>query len=348
MNAAPIRVRAGTAADDGVRDAFVRGHHSGTFFHLSGWRRTVEQSMGHRACELLAWRDEQLVGLLPLMACRGLKGRVRLISMPYAVYGGPLGDDAQVVAALVAAARDQAQEQRVGQLELRCLNDPGLGWPMSALHATFIKDLPSDPELVLPGMPKKARAEARKARKQHGLVHREGQQYLESFAQLFHLNKHSLGSPSLPLSFFRTLLQECAEQVSVHVIEHENLPVAAVMAFHHEGDFLAYYSGSARGADRALSASNFLYLALQEWAAEQGFKRFDFGRSRKDSGAYRFKVHQGFEPLDLHYSFHLVRDRNLPSFNPSNPKLRTLQATWRHLPRGLTRVLSGPLARFLP
>jgi FemAB-related protein (PEP-CTERM system-associated) len=348
MSQAPLRVRAGTALDDAERDAFVLRHAAGTFFHLAGWRRAVERVMGHTGRDLLAYRGDDLVGVLPLMACRGLKGRVRLISMPYAVYGGPLGLDSEVEAALVEVARAQADKQRVGQLELRCVDDPGLGWPKASLHATFIKDLPAESDAVLAGMPKKARAEARKARERHGLVHRVGEQYLEPFARLFHANKHSLGSPSLPLHFFRALLEEFAGKVSVHVIEHEGSTVAAVMAFHHGGDFLAYYSGSAPGADRELSASNYMYLALQEWAVEQGFKRFDFGRSRKDSGAFQFKVHQGFEPHDLNYSFHLVRDDSLPSLNPSNPKLHLLQSTWRHLPQSVTRLLSGPLARFLP
>ncbi|MEO2163168.1 MAG: GNAT family N-acetyltransferase, partial [bacterium] len=317
MSQLPLRVRAGTALDDAARDAFVLGHSAGTFFHLAGWRRAVERVMGHTGRDILAHRGDELVGVLPLMACRGLKGRVRLISMPYAVYGGGLGLDSEVEGALAELARAQADEERVGHLELRCMDDPGLGWPKSGLHATFIKELPREPNAVLAGMPKKARAEARKARERHGLVHRVGEHYLEPFVRLFHANKHSLGSPSLPIQFFRAILEECAGRVSVHVIEHQGNVVSAVMAFHHGGDFLAYYSGSAPGADRELSASNFMYLALQEWAVEQGFKRFDFGRSRKDSGAFQFKVHQGFEPHDLNYSFHLVRDDSLPSLNPS-------------------------------
>jgi FemAB-related protein (PEP-CTERM system-associated) len=348
MSPLPLRVRAGTAVDDAVRDAFVLEHTDGSFFHLAGWRRAVERVMGHTGRDVLAYRGQELVGVLPLMACRGLKGRVRLISMPYAVYGGPLGQDAEATNALVEHARSQADDERVGQMELRCVDDPGLGWPKATLHATFIKDLPAEPDAVLSGMPKKARAEARKARERHGLVHRVGEEHLQAFARLFHANKHALGSPSLPIDFFRALLDECAGNISVHVIEHEGSAVAAVMAFHHGGDFLAYYSGSVPGADRELSASNFMYLALQEWAVEQGFQRFDFGRSRKDSGAFRFKVHQGFEPHDLHYSFHLVRDGAPPSLNPSNPRLHLLQSTWRHLPQGMTRWLSGPLSRFLP
>ena len=105
MSQPPLRVRAGTALDDAERDAFVLRHAAGTFFHLAGWRRAVERIMGHTGRDVLAHRGEELVGVLPLMGCRGLKGCVRLISMPYAVYGGPLGRDSEVEGALVEAAR---------------------------------------------------------------------------------------------------------------------------------------------------------------------------------------------------------------------------------------------------
>ena len=67
-------------------------------------------------------------------------------------------------------------------------------------------------------------------------------------------------------------------------------------AFRFRDTLVAYYSGTVPGADRTYSASNFMYAALQQWAVRQGLKAFDFGRSRRDAGAFRFKVHQGFEP----------------------------------------------------
>ena len=42
---ASLEIRPASAADDEARDAFVRGAQGGTFFHLSGWRRTVERVM---------------------------------------------------------------------------------------------------------------------------------------------------------------------------------------------------------------------------------------------------------------------------------------------------------------
>ena len=91
-----------------------------------------------------------------------------------------------------------------------------------------------------------------------------------------------------------------------------------------------------------------MYMSLQEWSVAGGYRIFDFGRSRKDSGAFRFKQNQGFEPRDLNYRFLLVRDGGLPSLNPSNPKTRVLRETWSRLPLWLTRRLSSRASRYLP
>jgi FemAB-related protein (PEP-CTERM system-associated) len=341
-------IRSGTPADDAARDAYVRAHPEGTFFHLSGWRRVVEATLGHEPCDFVALRGERIAGVLPLMCAPGLVTKKALISMPYAVYGGPLGDDADVVHALTRAAMAEAERLGSSRLELRCQRDLGLDLRKSELYATFIRELPQRAELVLAGMPKKSRAEARKAREKHGLVLTEGIWYLDDFVRLFHQNKRSLGSPGLPHAFFWGLRKQFGDDVRLHVVHRERRPIAAVMSFLFRGDVLAYYSGTEEGVDREVSASNFMYLALQEWAVERGFKRFDFGRSRKDSGAFSFKEHQGFTPADLHYSFHLVRARELPSLNPSNPKTRVVRETWAKLPLKLTTVLSGELARYLP
>jgi FemAB-related protein (PEP-CTERM system-associated) len=344
----PFAVRPGVPRDDAERDAFVRAHPRGTFFHLSGWRRAVESVMGYDPSDWIAVRGGRIAGVLPLMRAPWMVTRHALISMPFAVYGGAIGESPEIERALGEAAMEQARRERASRLELRCIDDPGLELERSELYATFVKDLPADPAEVLASMPKKSRAEARKARDKHGLKLTEGFWYLDDFHRLFHQNKRSLGSPGIPHAFFWSLRKEFGDDVRIHVVHRASEPIAAVMSFLFRGDVYAYYSGTADAADRATSASNFMYMALQEWSVVHGFRRFDFGRSRKDAGAYRFKEHQGFAPRDLNYRYLLVRDRHLPSFNPSNPKTKVLRDTWARLPQRLTIALSGELARYLP
>ncbi len=345
-----LEVRLSEVADDEERDAFVRARAEASFFHLSGWRKVVEQVLGHRPNDLIAREDGRIVGILPLMRSRrplGL-GRPALISVPFGVYGGPCGERPEICQALVRAAMRQAEEGAFARLEMRCLEDPGLDLPRSDLYATFIEELPEKPEDALQRMPKKARAEARKARDRHGLRLVEGVWYMDDLYRLYHENKRSLGSPGQPHAMFHNLRKQFGDDVRVHLVQKGSQPLAAVMSFLWRDTVMAYYSGTAPDADRQFSASNFMYMALRQWAIEKGFRKFDFGRSRKDAGAFKFKVHQGFVPRDLQYCFHLVGDSHLPSFNPSNPRTKVLRDGWTRLPAPLTRRLSKSLIPYLP
>lgn len=349
MTATEIEIRPASVADDEARDQFVRASAAGTFFHRAGWGRVVERVFAHQRADLLAWQGEELCGVLPMMRCRGLFGGSKLISVPYGVYGGPLGVDAQIEQRLLAASCEQARAERVGRLELRTLKAPeGCDLPASDLYHTFICELPAKPEDVLGTIPKKARAEARKARERHGLELVEGSWYLDDLVRMFHQNKRMLGSPGLPVEWFRCLAKEFGDELVVHLVRRGSEPLAAVMSFCDGESLRAYYSGTAEGADRSYSASNFMYFALREWAVERGFRYFDFGRSRQDAGAFGFKKRQGFEPQPLDYRFCLVGDDELPSFNPSNPKTKILRDTWQKLPAWLALRLSERLARYLP
>ncbi len=352
------------ATDDVARDLFVRSHSRGSFFHLSGWQKVVERVFRHERKDLLAWssgvgEERRVVGVLPLMKSPRLLGGRNLISVPFAVYGGPIGATPEIEAALMSAADKLGRRMRAGRVEIRSRGPLAFeGTPTRALapkdiaegnlYVTFEHELPSKVEEVLAGMPKKARAEARKARKTHGLELSQGRWFVDDLFRLFLRNKHNLGSPCMPPRLFKEMLNEFGPDAEVHLVRRGKEALAAVMTFAYGDTLLAYYAGTAEGADRQYSASNFMYMALQEWAVERGFKRFDFGRSRKDSGAMSFKTRQGFEAESLCYRYLLIMDKGLPSFTPSNPKTAVLRDTWAKLPAPVVLWLSSHIARYLP
>src|SRR5262249_44996854 len=180
---------------------------------------------------------------------------------PYATYGGPLGDEPAIERALVDHARRMAEEIAAGYLELRCIEDQGLDLVPNPLYCTFLRDLPSDPAQVLARMPKKSRAEARKAREKHQLELSQGHWYLDDLRRMFLLNKRQLGSPGLPGAHFQALIEQFERSIFVHLVRQGGSPLAAVMSFAFEGTLIAYYAGAQPGADRAASASNFMYMA---------------------------------------------------------------------------------------
>ncbi len=346
---ASLEVRAARGEDDEARDALVAAHPQGRVAQRAGWLRAVERVFGHARRDLVAWRDGRIVGVLPLARCRGLFGPSHLISVPYGVGAGPLGEDGFVVRALVSAAVELARVERVGRLELRCEEDPGLGdLVCSDLYLAFTRDLPGKGEDLLASLPKEERRLVRRARDRHGLELVEGPDHLVDLERLFHDSKRRLGSPALPLDWFQALQEELASGAVVHATRRAGRTVAASMSFVHGDTFSMYYIGTTPEANREWSATSFMIAGLQEWARDHGLRRFDLGRSRRDSGAVAFKRNQGFEARPLAYRYHLLSSTSTPSFTPSNPRTRALRSTWSHLPPWLTRRLSRHLARRLP
>ena len=326
----------------------MAAHPRGTIFHQSGWSRAVEETFGHASRTLCAWRGSELVGVLPVMRCRGLLGSVHHVSAPYGVYGGPLGHDEDVERALVEVALEAARRERVGRLELRSrepLAAPGL--TPSDLYVTFHKPLPEDPEEVLTSMKKDERRLVRRAGDTHGLELAEGDWFLPDLARLFLESKQRLGSPGLPVKWFEALQRELPGQVVTHAVRRGSTLLAASLSFLDGADLRMYYIGTTVEANREYAATSFMIAGLQRWAIERGLRGFDLGRSRRDAGAVKFKRNQGFTPQDLHYAYGLVRSRELPSFTPSNPRTKALRETWSRLPGWMTNKLSGHLAAHL-
>lgn len=345
---APLEVRPATAAEEGELDRFVCASAGSSIFQRPAWRRAVARTFGHRPADFVAHRGGELVGLLPLAHCGALLSRAHLVSVPYGVYGGPLARDPKVAAALVDAARALGERERVGRIELRCrepLDLPGLA--RSDLYITFRRELPEDPAGVLALTPKDERRLVRRARDKHGLEMSEGPWFAAELARLFHDSKRRLGSPGLPLAWFRNLLEEFGPAAVVHVVRRERELVAASLSFVHRDELAMYYIGTAPEANRAWSATSFLVVGLQEWAVARGLRVFDLGRSRKDAGAADFKRNQGFEPEPLHYAYALLGSSGPPTFTPSNPRTALLRRTWSRMPAWLATALSGPLARRL-
>ena len=110
---------------------------------------------------------------------------------------------------------------------------------------------------------------------------------------------------------------------------------------------LPYYAGAYAEFYRA-GINNFMYAELMRHSAARGFTRFDFGRSKRGTGAYEFKRGWGMQEHALPYQVQLVKARALPNLNPANPKYKLLIEAWKRLPLGLTKLLGPPIVKYLP
>ena len=356
----PLQVREILPGEDARWDSYVSRHALGTFFHRTGWSRAVAEQFRHYPHHLIVEQGRRWLGVLPLFLTKSpFLGR-NLISIPYGVYGGVLADDERAQQALLAHAEQMGRELGVGYVELRHLEARPGERPRSPLYVTFRCALPERAADVMARIPKKARAEVRcarepaapaiegKRRESFGITVTPDGSVDELFA-LFAENKRRLGSPALPRSWFQGLVDEFGKAVVIHRARLPNgKTIAAVMSFCFKDTVYAYYSGSRTDVNDT-GVNNWIYCAIMEWAVEQGYRHFDFGRSRAESGPAKFKRNMGFEAEPLHYEYLLLGEgAKLPEFHPSNPKLALPRRLWSRLPMWACNRLGARLSRFIP
>ena len=97
-----------------------------------------------------------------------------------------------------------------------------------------------------------------------------------------------------------------------------------------------------------LSINMLLYWAALEHSINNGFRQFDFGRSTKSAGTYRFKQQWGARPVQLFWHYWLDGSDELPSLNPSNPKFALFIRLWKRLPVAVTRLIGPMIVKNLP
>lgn len=351
-DAAPLRVEALDPADARAaaeHDAFVRDRPDGTPFHLSAWARAIRRALGHRPHYLLArGPGGGVAGVLPLIHVRHpLFGR-NLVSAGFAVYGGPLADGAPAHAALDSAA--WALATRLGAKSLEYRNQARLrpGWASkSDVYATFKRAIEPTTDANLKAIPRKQRADVRKAI-DGGLDVRIGSSpadLADHFA-VYAASVRNLGTPVFPPALFRAVAAEFGPDADVLTVRHEGRRVASVFSLHHGDAVLPYWGGGT--AEAVPSRANLMmYWALIEHARARGRTLFDFGRSKVGTGPYAFKKNWGFEPSPLHYEFRLADGAAMPDLNPNSPKYRAMTRAWARLPLWLANRLGPPLARGL-
>ena len=326
-------------ADRSAIDAFLSAHPDATPFHYPRWIEAVARGCGQTAHMLIA--GNPIRGLVPLNIIHSpLFGRA-LVSSGFAVGGGILAADDATSSALANAVWAIAQRWSCRTVDLRGGYLPE-GWHHDReTYYGFVRPLAADDDAELLAIPRKQRAEVRKAlgndltidigdRAAHYAV------YAESV--------RNLGTPVFPRSLFAAVLDAFGNDADIMTVRKDGIPLASVISLYHRGTVLPYWGGGTAGA-RTWRANDMMYFALMRHARERGCTRFDFGRSKGGTGAAAFKRNWGFEAHPLAYA---TRSMGKPRMiNPLDPRYSRKVALWQKLPLPIANRLGPLIARGL-
>jgi FemAB-related protein (PEP-CTERM system-associated) len=343
--ASQIKIVPFTEDDASEWDAYVNAHPDGTLFHLTAWKRMVENTFGHKSYYFLAKNNEGTKGVIPAFEMKSLLFGHFFVSVSFAESGGALAGSQEIVSHLLNHISGVSREKKAAYVELRNTKaHPGL--ETKDLYYNFSKELFSDNDLNLKAIPRKSRAMVRKGIKK-ALTSETGNHLVSEFYTLLAGNFHRLGTPVFPRRLIENMLAEFGKNSGVLIVRTpEGLPVAGVLYFTFKDRMVPYYAGS-DFSYRGLAPNDFMYWELMQLAVEEGLTVFDFGRSKIGTGSFSFKKHWGFKPVPLAYQYVLGRGQEMPNLSPANPKYQRKIELWRKMPPALTRFIGPFLSKYL-
>jgi len=159
------------------------------------------------------------------------------------------------------------------------------------------------------------------------------------------VNMRDLGSPVHADAFFHAMARAFGERLRFVVTEREGRPVGGLVAIHYGGSVTVPWASTLR-AERARCPNNQIYWEAIRWAASIGAREFDFGRSPRDAGTYRFKLGWGARERPLAWIRFDPAGRELAASSPrDHGALRRLSELWTRLPLAVASRLGPPLRR---
>lgn len=345
-SAAAIEIAHLTDDIDGWNEHVAESDHT-TLYHLAEWQKIVEQTFGHPTYYVYARQHERIVGLLPLVFLKSLVFGRFLISLPFFNYAGIVAETPEIRMALLEEAIRIARQNRAEHLELRHLEAYDLGLATKTSKVLMVLDLPATAEDLWNGFKSKLRSQIRRPTKE-GLTAKFGQlEEVDSFYEVFAYNMRDLGTPVYTKRLFEHILREFPDSAKICNVYDGDTPVASGFLIGFKDTLQIPWASSLRAYNR-FSPNMLMYWEILKFACEQGYARFDFGRSTPNEGTYKFKQQWGAVPHQCYWQYWLASGGDLPEINPHNPKYALMIRAWQRLPLALTKWLGPRIVKNIP
>jgi FemAB-related protein (PEP-CTERM system-associated) len=318
---------------------------SGTYCHLFGWKQVFERAYGLQTHYLSFRSADAWLGVLPVAVMPRLPGGVvKAVSLPYCNYGGLLTAPGVDAEALKAAAIKYLGDIGVDKIEFRDLA-PGMA---DAGEVTMVLTFPATSELLWKQLNDNVRRNIRKAEKA-GLTLRWGRDQVDELYSIFADNMGRLGTPVHSPKFIQEIVANLSDWCNVLTVRYEDRAIGAMLIFYF-GDTWSDPLVSCLDEYNKFSPNMLIHWEAVKSAFDAKAKLFDFGRSHKESGTYRFKKQWGANEVALNYHSY-KNGALLPSASTDFYRSKSasrLADIWRRLPAAVQGRLGPVVRRWLP
>lgn len=310
---------------DGRWRHFVDHHPRASIFHHVGWLGALYQTYGHKPYVLTtAHPDEPLEDGLVFSEVKSWLTGKRLVSLPFSDHCDILADSEIRFEALLkeyskyGATFDYA--------EIRPLNTlpslPSQDWHSEKEFVHHSLSLEPSLDSLFGRLHKSCiQRKVRKAEKE-GLQYAKGnnEALLQQFYQLHMCTRRRHGVPPQPLQWFRSLVSNLSERLTIRIASQSDRPIAAILTLSHR-QTCVYKYGCSDEQHHRLGAMPFLFWRMIEECKIEHFAQLDFGRTDlTNEGLISFKDRFGAVRTRLPYlRYPGVRGKNASSFRTQFP-----------------------------
>lgn len=354
-------------------DKYVTSHANSNLYQLSCWKKVIEKTYGHKTYYLAALSTSSLdsklssanddsngisiVGILPLVHMKHFIFGNKLVSIPFFDMGGLLTDSVEAEMALTIEAMALGKKWGVNEIELRhAMSEFDINSHLESLFDTAIRfhththkvrmilDLPDSSETLLKSFKSKLRSQIKRPLKAGLYAKIGGYDLIDDFYSVFCVNMRDLGSPVHSKRLIENVLEIFQEKARIVIIYKDNHPIACSLLIGFLNILENPWASSLRGYSR-LSPNMLLYWTMLEYACDNGYTKFDFGRSTPDEGTYNFKKQWGANPQPLFWQvLNFKTNSDVDCALSEKSKFDKAIHFWKFLPVPTTRFL-GPLIR---
>ena len=313
-------------------------------FHTPEFKSLIESSFNCKLRYFAANEGGEIKTIFPFCYIKRLGKKV--ISVPFLEYGGPCGD-AKFVPDIVNFV--YGKYPYVGYMEVRegIKGYDGILTKLMRKHTAYSKFVLklTNENQILKKMDKQKRKALRKGEKSRILVRDVREEELGQLYRLYLKNMRAFGSPPYSKRFFVNFYKHMVSNKLGKVVGsyHNNKLVSALVGYCYKNriHIIIAVSDTKYISYRPNEAMHWHFI---KFGLDNGYKYFDFGRVREDSGQFRFKKEWGGELRKLNQYYLLVKDDKIPNVDPNNPKYKSLANLWKMMPLWVTRII-GPWLR---
>ena len=156
-----------------------------------------------------------------------------------------------------------------------------------------------------------------------------------------------MGTPVFSPELFTCLQSTFPKHTRLFGARKGKNAIAGVFCFYFRDQVMPYYGGALPEYYKD-APNNFMYWNLMSQSWREGVRYFDFGRSKRGTGAFQFKSSWSMQMAELPYRYQLVRAREVPHLSPVDEKFRLPVAVWQRLPFAWTKILGPRVIRWVP